>query len=175
MCRKFRNGVYTRSDFQSTLHPRTALSRVKRLKSEDETRKLLERMRPLTDNKLHTLMLTHNVTSKFIHSLRTSLPDHTSISHFQAIDQLIQNAFLDRALPDWQHNATTSPEDFRCMAQQPASDQQHAGFGIGGLADAFGAHYYTTILKCLQDFNNTAGRSLIQLRQISCQKCLYFY
>ena len=70
-------------------------------KSEAETRHLLERMRPLTDNKLHTLMLTHNVTSKFIHSLRTSLPDHASISHFQAVDQLIQNAFLDRALPDW--------------------------------------------------------------------------
>ena len=113
--------------------------------SEDETRQLLERMRPLTDIKLHTLMLTHNVTSKFIHSLRTSLPDHTSISHFHAVDQLIQNAFLDRALPDWQHSATTSPDDFRCMAQQPASDRQDAGFGIGGLADAFGAHYYTTI------------------------------
>ena len=41
-----------------------------------------------------------------------------------------------------------------------ASDQQHAGFGIGGLADAFGAHYYTTILKCLQDFNVTAGGRL---------------
>ena len=56
------------------------------------TQQLLERMRPLTDNKLHTLMLTHNVTSKFIHSLRTSLPDPTSISHFQTVDQLIQNA-----------------------------------------------------------------------------------
>ena len=107
-------------------------------KSVDETRPLLERMRPLTDNKLHTLMLTHNVTSKFIHSLRTSLPDHTSISHFQAVDQLIQNAFLDRALPDWQNSATATPDNFRCMAQQPASDLQHAGFGIGGLADALG-------------------------------------
>ena len=71
-----------------------------------------------------------------------------------------KNAFLDRALPDWRYSATTLPPVFRCMAQQPPSDQQHAGFGIGGLADTFGPHYYTTILKCLQDFNVTAGGCL---------------
>jgi len=63
---------------------------------------LLKRMRPLTDNKLHTLMLSHNVTSKFIHSQRTSLPDDTSIAHFHQLDEHIQGAFLqsvDSSLP----------------------------------------------------------------------------
>ena len=126
-------------------------------KTEQKTRDLLARMRPLTDNKLHTLMLTHSVTSKFIHFL----PDDTSLSHFQQLDRHIQDAFLDRAIPRWRDSATTSQEDFRCMAQQAQSDQQHAGFGIGGLADSFGAHYYVTILNCLRDFNDTAdGRFL---------------
>ena len=63
-------------------------------KTERRTQDLLRRMRLLTDNKLHTLMLTHNVTSKFIYSQRTSLPDDTSIAHFQQLDEHIQDAFL---------------------------------------------------------------------------------
>jgi len=31
-------------------------------------------------------MLTHNVTSKFIHSLHTSLPDDIRLAHFQLIN-----------------------------------------------------------------------------------------
>ena len=128
--------------------------------TERRTQDLLMRMRPLTDNKLHTLMLTHNVTSKFIHSLRTSLPDDTSIDHFQQLDQHIQDAFLDRAVPGWRDSLTHSDENLRCMAQQPPSDPQLAGFGIGGLADSFRAHYYVTILQCLRDFHDTAGGRL---------------
>ena len=129
-------------------------------KTERQTQYLFRRMRPLTDNKLHTLMLTHNVTSKIIHSLRTSLPDDTSIAHFQQLDQHIQDAFLDRAVPGWRDSLTHSNENLRCMAQQPPSDQQLAGFGICGLADSFRAHYYVTILRCLRDFNDTAGGRL---------------
>jgi len=70
-------------------------------RTERQTQDLLKRMRPLTDNKLHTLMLSHNVTSKFIHSQRTSLPDDTSIARFHHLDAHIQDAFLDRAVPGW--------------------------------------------------------------------------
>jgi len=117
-------------------------------------------MRPLTDKKLRTLMLTHNVTSKFIHSQRTSLPEDTSIAHFQQLDEHIQDAFLDRAVPGSRDSLTNSNENLRCMTQQLPADQQLAGFGIGGLADSFRAHYYVTILKCLRDFNDTAGGRL---------------
>jgi len=77
-------------------------------KMERQTQDLLKRMRPLTDNKLHTLMLTHNVTSKFIHSQRTSLHDDTSLAHFQNLDAHIQVAFLDGAVPGWRDSATHS-------------------------------------------------------------------
>jgi hypothetical protein len=108
--------------------------------TERQIQHLLARMRPMTDNKLHTLMLTYNVTSKFIHSQRTSIPDDTGIAHFYHLDAHNQDAFLDRAVPGWRDRLPHSRKDLRCMAQQPPSDQQHAGFGIGGPADSFRAH-----------------------------------
>ena len=66
-------------------------------------------------------MLSHNVTSKFIHSLRTSLPDDASVAHFQQLDRHIQDAFLHRAIPGWRHSHTHSAENMRCSNRRQIS------------------------------------------------------
>jgi len=98
---------------------------------ESQTQDLLERMRPLADNNNQKIAYSH--------------------AHPQCH---IQAAFLDRVVPHWRDSTIDSWENLRCMDQQPPPDQQHAGFGIGGLADcwwadSFKAHYYITILKRL--------------------------